>query len=67
MYTSKDDQSTKLLFQSFKFSKLLQADDNHMILRDWKSPQLPRTPLSILVDLNNSVVWKVLIFSRIEV
>ena len=31
----------------------------HWILRDCNSPQVSRTVLSILVDLNNAVVWMI--------
>ena len=44
-----------LLFESFSYQRLLMFI--HWSLSDSKSPQVSRTLLSILTDLNNVVVW----------
>ena len=44
-------------FESFSHHRLLMAF--HLSLRDNKSPQVSRTLLSILADLNNAVIWRV--------
>ena len=46
------------LFLEF-FSLALAVMVSHWSLRDSKSPQVSRTLLSILADLNNAVVWMV--------
>ena len=47
------------LFASFSHQRTWVSF--HWSLRDSKFPHLTRTFLSILVDLNNAVVWKVLV------
>ena len=39
---------------------------SHKSLSDSKSPQVPRTLLSILADLNNAVVWMISICPHIS-
>ena len=48
-----------------KFATLVVTDDFYWSLSDSKSLQLPRTLLSILVDLSSIMVWTVwILFSR---
>ena len=46
-----------LLIESILYQRLLMVF--HSSLRDSKTPQVPRTLLSILADLNNVLVWMV--------
>ena len=46
-----------LFFASFSRQRLLMVF--HWSLKDIKSPQVSRTLFSILIDLNNAVVWMV--------
>ena len=61
-YSSFFSHSFRLLllfhsFESFSYQRSLMV--SHWSLRDNKSPQVSRTLLSILADLNNTVVWLV--------
>ena len=48
-----------LLLLFFTTLKVFHTDDFHRGLNDSKSPQVSRTLLSILVNLNSAVVWMV--------